>query len=129
MKKLKASQLAKAFSELTKIAKTKGRKRNVLLSQKNDRFLDVVCHCVGNALTNIPLSHFTKDQQKKLRLQKENLRFLRDYINCSHSKRKKLAKQRGKIVQQTGGSLALLLSVVLPLVANALLNKFLPAKK
>jgi transposase len=122
MKKLKSSQLVKAYSELTNIVKSKGKEKINALSQKNEKFLDVVCHCVSNGINNIPKKDYSRKDWKKLRIQKENLRFLSDYIKCNKSKKKCLKRQRHKIVQQSGGSISLILSIVLPMLANVLID-------
>jgi len=87
MKKLKSSQLLKAYSELANIVKSKGKRKNDLLSQKNEKFLDVVCHCVSNGINQVPKEDYSRKDWKKLRIQKENLRFLSDYIKCKKSKK------------------------------------------
>lgn len=123
MKKLKSSELLKAYSELTKIAKSKGSKRKNLLAQKSNTFLDILCHCISNGINSIPKGGYKERHWKRLRAQRESLRFLSDYISCSHSKKKRLSKQRKKIVQQSGGSIGLILTTVLPLLADFIIGK------
>lgn len=124
MKKLKTSQLVKAYSQLSKVANSKGSKRTNLLNQKNNNFLDIVCHCVSNGITNLPKTVFKKEDWKNLKINAESLRFLSDYINCNHKRKKSLRKQRKKIIQQSGGSISIILGILLPMLVDIIVNKF-----
>lgn len=114
MKKKKLKQLYPIIRLITKLPQTE---RTALLENLNDDAHQGICECLYNGIANKSLlgskkSKFLKEKVKKD--QKMLLGILKPNIST---------KSRRKKIIQSGGSIALILSTVLPLLAEYVIKK------
>lgn len=123
--KINAKNFVDVFPSLMKINKKNTRKRiNKIVSKNDNKTMDSICECVSTGLGVLKPTDFPKKDFKKLTRSKEMLRFLSNYASCSRNKRKKLQNKRNEAALQGGQGLGILLTTLLPILADIVIKKF-----
>lgn len=98
-------------------------KRTAILPHLQDDALQVICHCIRNALLNKKL---TKKQRQILR---QRLWTHRDACRYLSRPRQRLTRKARQIIPQIGEGLGVLLASTLPLLVNFVSGLFTKKKK
>jgi hypothetical protein len=116
--RINAADFADALPMLKRLIKAPKTLRPYVVQRQKNAKLDLICKCVNAGLANLRETDFSDRRLKQLNIDKEKLRFLSDFSRCSHKKQKCLLNKRKKLAKQSAGSIALILSVVVPLIAE-----------
>ena len=108
---MKRKQLKKVFPFLKILEKLSSEDQTIIIDYLNDEGCCAIFECIANVLHNTKITG-RKKLKKDLIDKKSHLRYV---ING-----KKSMKGRRKRLKQVGGSLALILGTVLPILANFL---------
>lgn len=107
-------ELKKVFPVLNVLSKLKEDDRKILLGYLNEESCTGIYDCVHNALHNKRLRN-RNDLRRRIQQHKNELRYIVKDTRHSKEKQKKLV--------QSGGSIGLILSAVLPLLAQYLFKR------
>ena len=121
---MRGKELIPLLPVLEDFCKSKGRKKS-LLKKLSDSHKDHTCRLVELAFKLVPKKRFTPAQLKSLYVRSDALKFMRDYNKCSASRRECLRGKRDSSLLQSGGSLSLLLGVVVPIIADLVYTKLI----
>ena len=113
---MKKKRLRESFPLLKILCGMKAADRTVVLKFLNAQGCESIYECIVNGIRNKSLS------TKKQKLLKKGLLKDKD-IYRSLTKGKKSSKKKQKNLVQVGGSIGLILSTVLPILANFLFGK------
>ena len=120
--KIKARDLVQSFPLLHKISQAKSKDVRKLIGSAEQKQKDLLCRCVELGLRNLSEKKFSPAQLKKMYAVEEKLNFLSSYAKCSGAKRKCLYHQQNKNIVQSGQGIGILLSAILPIIANLILK-------
>ena len=123
-RKIKASSLAKAFPTLIKISEGNTSEIPRLIKKKSEREIKAICSCVNMGLSSLKKRDFQSKPFRTLRTEREKLRFLSDFSQCSKNKKLCLVHKRNTALIQSGKGIGLILSSILPALADILINQF-----
>lgn len=108
------TRMKKAFPVLKVLKKLKTPDLEIILTSLNDENCEYIIDLVHNALYNKTINNRSSLRSKLIK-DKANLRYL--------TSKKRSLKNKRKRFKQMGGSLALILTTLLPLVADLIFKK------
>lgn len=125
-RKLRGRELISLIPLLQDLCRSKhGGRRKKILRNMSEGQKENTCRLVELALKHVPEKHFSPSELKSLYVRGEQLKFLRDIGKCCRKKREGLREKRDKTLLQTGGSLSLILGVIVPIVADLVYSKLI----
>lgn len=125
-RKLKGKELISLLPLLQELCETKhGGTKKKILRRLTEQQKENTCRLLEIAFKHVPEKRFSPSELKSLYVRSEHLKFLRDIGKCSRKKRECLKGKRDATLLQSGGSLTLLLSVVVPILADLVYTKLI----
>ena len=116
----------RSMPALHKLCSTKtAHRRKKIIRGLTEQEKEHACRLLELGFRHIPEKEFSTRELKCLYVKAEALRFLRDIGKCSKKKREEKRRARDEHMIQSGGSLTLLLSVVVPTVADLIYTKLI----